>query len=179
MFDMRKLMGISFLILLVTSMMTTVVSAQQGDDKTTAAEKTSGDKIAVSPNSPVGSQRALPQARNSDDTWTTAKVCKACGCTVKGFVCDCGLRPSDAKLQCIRNGGPKRVALESGPTSFVSVRNAVSPAGGVREICGSCIKGRQFCREIETVRECDLVNEQYQCKYHLVTISKGIRPCGE
>ena len=47
----------------------------------------------------------LPQLQN-EGTSTTDKVCKACGCTVSGFTCDCGLRPSQTKLDCIKNGGP-------------------------------------------------------------------------
>jgi hypothetical protein len=50
----------------------------------------------------------LPQLLNRDD-WTTDSICRACGCTVSGFVCNCGLRPRPDKLECIRNGGPTRV----------------------------------------------------------------------
>ena len=64
--------------------------------------------IAGTPNDGVRSRGVLSQLQNQDD-WTTDKTCKACGCTVKGFVCDCGLRPRPDKLECIRNGGPGRV----------------------------------------------------------------------
>jgi hypothetical protein len=64
-------------------------------------------RIAAIPNNQVGSRGVLPQLRSQDDTtWTTDKVCKACGCTVKGFGCDCGTPPSRTKLECIQNGGP-------------------------------------------------------------------------
>jgi hypothetical protein len=55
----------------------------------------------------AGSRGVLPQARQRDD-WTTNKVCQACGCTVSGFVCNCGMPPNPRKLECIRNGGPGR-----------------------------------------------------------------------
>ena len=57
----------------------------------------------------VGNSGLLPQL--GKDVWTTDNVCTACGCTVSGFVCNCGLRPSPAKLECIRNGGPARPVL--------------------------------------------------------------------
>jgi hypothetical protein len=41
--------------------------------------------------------------------WTTDTVCEACGCTVSGFQCNCGLRPDPKKLECIKNGGPSKV----------------------------------------------------------------------
>lgn len=44
-----------------------------------------------------------------DTTWTTTNVCTACGCTVSGFACDCGLRPTQKKIDCIKNGGPSKV----------------------------------------------------------------------
>lgn len=44
--------------------------------------------------------------QRDDDTWTTTGVCKACGCTVSGFQCNCGLNPRPDKLECIKNGGP-------------------------------------------------------------------------
>lgn len=62
-------------------------------------------RVAGSLNDLAGSLGVLPQLPKRDD-WTTDKVCKACGCTVKGFACDCGLNPSPTKLECIRNGGP-------------------------------------------------------------------------
>jgi hypothetical protein len=55
----------------------------------------------------TGRRGVRPQARARDD-WTTSSICKACGCTVSGFVCNCGLRPRPDKLECIRNGGPKK-----------------------------------------------------------------------
>lgn len=55
----------------------------------------------------AGNHAVLPQLRNKDN-WTTDRICKACGCTVNGFICDCGLRPRPDKLACIRNGGPGR-----------------------------------------------------------------------
>ena len=80
--------------------------------------KTSGHyRIAGTSNALVGSPGVLPQLRNQDD-WTTDKVCTACGCTVRGFACDCGLRPSPAKLECIRNGGPARALLVLGDISI-------------------------------------------------------------
>lgn len=45
-----------------------------------------------------------------DDTWTTRNVCTACGCSVSGFVCNCGLRPNPKKLDCIKNGGPPKAS---------------------------------------------------------------------
>ena len=64
-------------------------------------------RSAGTPNDLAGSRGVLAQLQNQD-TWTTDKVCKACGCTVSGFVCNCGLRPRPDKLECIRNGGPGR-----------------------------------------------------------------------
>ncbi len=81
-------------------------------------------RIVGTPNDLVGSRGVLPQLRNQDGIWTTDKVCTACGCTVRGFACDCGLRPSPTKLDCIRNGGPGRAVpvhvmtfLGAGPQS--------------------------------------------------------------
>src|SRR5690349_504856 len=58
----------------------------------------------------VGDGQVLPQ-RDDDTVWTNDKVCTACGCSVSGFVCNCGLRPSQKKLDCIKNGGPDKPAL--------------------------------------------------------------------
>jgi hypothetical protein len=59
-----------------------------------------------------GRGRVVAQRQRNEDIWTTDKICEACGCTVKGFACDCGLRPSPSKLECIRNGGPvKRLSV--------------------------------------------------------------------
>ncbi len=71
--------------------------------------KSCGHYLAASSSSdgPAGGQRILPQLQD-DTVWTTDKVCTACGCTVSGFTCNCGLRPRPDKLECIRNGGPKR-----------------------------------------------------------------------
>lgn len=70
--------------------------------------KTGGPYWMVgAPNDPAGTRGVLAQLDN-DTVWTTDSVCKACGCTVQGFTCNCGLRPSQTKLDCIRNGGPKR-----------------------------------------------------------------------
>jgi len=66
-------------------------------------------RVAGISNDLIGSRGALPQLAN--DTWTTDKVCVACGCSVSGFVCNCGLRPDPAKLACIQNGGPSKVML--------------------------------------------------------------------
>jgi hypothetical protein len=61
----------------------------------------------------AGRRGVLAQA--DDTVWTTSTVCEACGCTVSGFICNCGLRPSERKLECIRNGGPKKaVAFRGG-----------------------------------------------------------------
>lgn len=49
------------------------------------------------------------EPQRDDTTWTTSDVCKACGCTVSGFQCNCGLTPSPKKLECIKNGGPTKV----------------------------------------------------------------------
>ena len=68
----------------------------------------------------AGAVNVLPGGRDvlaqlANTVWTTDQVCKACGCSVQGFTCNCGLRPSQSKLDCIRNGGPKRaVALLGG-----------------------------------------------------------------
>jgi hypothetical protein len=73
-----------------------------------ALGKTSGHyRIVGIPHDMVGRHGAMPQLQNQDD-WTTDKICKACGCKVNGFICDCGLRPRPDKLECIRNGGPAR-----------------------------------------------------------------------
>jgi hypothetical protein len=61
----------------------------------------------------AGSRGVVPQLQNQDD-WTTDTICKACGCTVKGFICDCGLRPRPDKLECIRNGGPVKTVTVRG-----------------------------------------------------------------
>jgi hypothetical protein len=55
--------------------------------------------------------------RRDDTTWTTDSVCKACGCSVSGFVCNCGLTPSQRKLDCIMNGGPTKVLVRSSAVS--------------------------------------------------------------
>lgn len=69
--------------------------------------KTGGPyRMADAPNDPVAGRGILAQA--DDTVWTTSSICEACGCTVQGFICNCGLRPSDKKLECIKNGGPKR-----------------------------------------------------------------------
>jgi hypothetical protein len=56
----------------------------------------------------VGDRGVLPQR---DNVYTTDTVCQACGCSVSGFVCNCGLRPSQQKLDCIQNGGPDKRPL--------------------------------------------------------------------
>jgi hypothetical protein len=66
----------------------------------------------------MDSRGVLPQL----PVWTTDTVCKACGCTVSGFVCNCGLRPDPRKLECIQNGGPSRA---------VPVFGGVGIGGGV------------------------------------------------
>ena len=75
--------------------------------------------VAVSSNGVAGndSQGVITQLRRDDTTWTTDKICEACGCTVKGFACDCGLRPSPSKSECIKNGGPKRTVLVNAVTA--------------------------------------------------------------
>jgi len=75
--------------------------------------KTSGHyRTADTLNDLVGSRGVLPQ-RDNDTVWTTDKVCTACGCSVSGFVCNCGLRPSQKKLDCIQNGGPDKRQLST------------------------------------------------------------------
>jgi hypothetical protein len=76
--------------------------------------------IAATPYDSADSRGVQPQLPN--DVWTTDKVCEACGCTVSGFVCNCGLRPDPAKLACIQNGGPAKVMLP--------VRTGVGIGGG-------------------------------------------------
>lgn len=49
------------------------------------------------------------ETKRDDTTWTTSDLCKACGCTVSGFQCNCGPTPSQKKLECIKNGGPTKV----------------------------------------------------------------------
>src|SRR5581483_1876397 len=62
-----------------------------------------------------GGSEVLSQLRNDGTIWTTADICEACGCTVSGFQCNCGLRPDPRKVECIQNGGPKkRVAVFAG-----------------------------------------------------------------
>ena len=78
--------------------------------------------MAGTSNDSGGSRGVLPQL--PQDVWTTRKVCEACGCTVSGFVCDCGLRPDPAKLACILNGGPKR-AYWASSTWFASAYSAL------------------------------------------------------
>jgi hypothetical protein len=56
----------------------------------------------------LSSPGVLPQLRNDGTIWTTADICEACGCTVSGFQCNCGLRPDPRKVACIQNGGPTR-----------------------------------------------------------------------
>ena len=63
---------------------------------------------AGAPNGFAAGPAVQPQLRNDGTTWTTADVCKACGCTVSGFQCNCGARPDPTKLACIQNGGPSR-----------------------------------------------------------------------
>ena len=72
-----------------------------------------------------------------------------------------------------------RYDMSGSPMPVAGIESMVVPAGELIEICGSCINGRQFCREIEEVRDCDLVNEHYECRYRLVTVFKGFRPCFE
>ena len=67
------------------------------------------DRVVGAPNDLVGGWGILPQLQRDD--WTTRKICIASGCTVSGFVCNCGLRPDPTKLECIRNGGPARAVL--------------------------------------------------------------------
>ena len=62
----------------------------------------------VSSEAAVGSPGVFAQRQRNGDTWTTDKICEACGCSVKGFGCDCGTPPRPAKLECIRNGGPAK-----------------------------------------------------------------------
>lgn len=38
--------------------------------------------------------------------YTTRDVCTACGCVASDVACDCGMPPSQKKLDCISNGGP-------------------------------------------------------------------------
>ena len=62
----------------------------------------------------------LPQLANDGTTWTTSDICKACGCTVSGFQCNCGLRPDPTKLACIQNGGPSRTVAVFGGAGFTT-----------------------------------------------------------
>jgi hypothetical protein len=73
----------------------------------------------------------------------------------------------------------ERYDISGSPLLAAGVEGMVIPAGELREICGLCFNGRRFCREIEEVRDCDLVNGRYECRYRLVTVFKGYRPCGE
>lgn len=73
--------------------------------ETTAHYRTGGTLNGL-----IGDREVLPQ-RDDDTVWTTDKVCTACGCSVKGFACDCGLRPSQKALDCIKNGGPDKQPL--------------------------------------------------------------------
>ena len=69
--------------------------------------------MSGAPNDSAAGRGVLAQA--DDTVWTTSSICEACGCSVSGFICNCGLRPSEAKLECIRNGGPKKaVAFRGG-----------------------------------------------------------------
>jgi hypothetical protein len=70
--------------------------------------KTSGHYLTGAPNELGGSRGVLPQVQD-DTVWTTDKICEACGCTVSGFQCNCGLRPDPKKVECIKNGGPSKV----------------------------------------------------------------------
>jgi hypothetical protein len=49
--------------------------------------------------------------RNSD--YTTRSVCTDCGCIATDVACNCGQPPSKKKLECIENGGPKKVIAGS------------------------------------------------------------------
>ena len=64
-------------------------------------------RMAGGPSDMVRSPRVLPQLQSLG--WGTSRdVCTACGCIASFFNCDCG--NSQRKLDCIRNGGPSRVA---------------------------------------------------------------------
>ena len=68
--------------------------------------------VAASPDL-AGGRQIFAQVQDDDTIWTKDKICEACGCTVKGFICDCGLRPRPETLECIKNGGPGRTRFAS------------------------------------------------------------------
>ncbi len=69
--------------------------------------------LADVPDNLIGGRRVLPQLAN--ETYTTRQVCEACGCTASDVACDCGMPPSQRKLNCINNGGPARTLPVSSP----------------------------------------------------------------
>lgn len=69
--------------------------------------RTAGQYLTTGvPGMRAGSPVILPQLANT--TYTTDKICAACGCVVKGFGCDCGTPPNKGKVDCINNGGPSK-----------------------------------------------------------------------
>lgn len=87
--------------------------------------KTSGHYRTDGTLSEMAADRGILAQRDNDTDYTTDQVCKACGCSVSGFVCNCGARPSQGKLDCIRNGGPDKRRLLTG-FAFSNVSNNVS-----------------------------------------------------
>ena len=83
--------------------------------------KTRGHYLTGAPDDSGGGRGVLPQLQD-DTIWTTDKICEACGCTVSGFQCNCGLRPDPKKVECIKNGGPSKV---------VSVLGFFDAGGGI------------------------------------------------
>src|SRR6266852_4512798 len=69
----------------------------------------------------ISSQGLLPQLQNEGTIWTTSQICEACGCTVSGFQCNCGLRPDPRKVDCINNGGPTKLAVFNSGTFGSSI----------------------------------------------------------
>jgi hypothetical protein len=79
------------------------------------------------PDGATAHARVLPQA---DDTiWTKDTICRACGCSVSGFICDCGANPNWRKIECIKNGGPGKVVSLGG--AFTTGGGGVFQGGSV------------------------------------------------
>jgi hypothetical protein len=78
-------------------------------------------RVSGNPGPTGGAGTVIAQAQDTDTTWTTDKICEACGCTVSGFQCNCGSPPGKKKLECIKNGGPSKP---------IAVRNRSAIRGG-------------------------------------------------
>lgn len=104
----------------------------------------SGDQYrnGRSPDGLSAGRGVVPQADNT--IWTKDTICRACGCSVSGFTCNCGLNPNPNKVECIKNGGPgKAVAVAVAPT-FTTGGGGVFHDGGVFHGGGAVFQGTKF-----------------------------------